>query len=98
MKFRNPIVSGFAADPSICRVDEDYYMVHSTFEYLPGLPILHSTDLVNWEIIGMQSTEQNRCSFQRCHVQKGCMHLPSVTMTAHFMWCVPMSAWEVISM
>ena len=52
MKFRNPIVSGFAADPSVCRVGEDYYMVHSTFEYWPGLPILHSKDLVNWEIIG----------------------------------------------
>ena len=46
MKFRNPIVAGFAADPSVCRVGEDYYMVHSTFEYLPGLPILHSKDLV----------------------------------------------------
>lgn len=52
MKFRNPIVSGFAADPSICRVSEDYYIVNSTFEYIPGLSILHSSDLVNWEIIG----------------------------------------------
>lgn len=52
MKFTNPILSGFYPDPSICRVDEDYYLVTSTFEYFPGLPIFHSRDLVNWRQIG----------------------------------------------
>ncbi|GMK38039.1 xylosidase/arabinosidase [Paenibacillus sp. CCS19] len=50
--FRNPILPGFYPDPSICRVDEDYYMVTSTFEYFPGVPIFHSRDLVNWRQIG----------------------------------------------
>ena len=68
MIYHNPIICGFAADPSICRVDDDYYMVHSTFEYLPGLPILHSQDLVNWEIIGhaIHRAEQMQFSGLNC--------------------------------
>lgn len=50
--FRNPILTGFYPDPSICRVGEDYYLVTSTFEYFPGLPIFHSRDLVHWRQIG----------------------------------------------
>ena len=50
--FRNPILPGFYPDPSICRVGEDYYLVNSTFEYFPGLPIFHSRDLVHWRQIG----------------------------------------------
>lgn len=50
--FKNPILPGFHPDPSICRVDDDYYMVTSSFEWFPGLPIFHSKDLVNWEQIG----------------------------------------------
>lgn len=50
--YRNPILAGFHPDPSLCRVDNDYYLINSTFEYFPGLPIFHSTDLVNWEQIG----------------------------------------------
>jgi alpha-N-arabinofuranosidase len=50
--FRNPILRGAHPDPSICRVGNDYYIVNSTFEYFPGLPIHHSTDLVNWELVG----------------------------------------------
>lgn len=48
----NPIVSGFHPDPSICRVGDDYYLVTSSFEYAPGVPILHSRDLLNWTQIG----------------------------------------------
>ncbi|MCG8579770.1 MAG: glycoside hydrolase family 43 protein [Bacteroidales bacterium] len=50
--FKNPILPGYHPDPSICRVGEDYYMVNSTFEWFPGMPIHHSKDLVNWELIG----------------------------------------------
>ncbi|MEH0152884.1 glycoside hydrolase family 43 protein [Limibacter armeniacum] len=50
--FRNPIISGFHPDPSICRVGEDYYLANSSFEWFPGVPIYHSKDLVNWEVIG----------------------------------------------
>ncbi|CAG9620948.1 glycoside hydrolase family 43 protein [Sutcliffiella rhizosphaerae] len=50
--YKNPILPGFYPDPSICRVGEDYYLVASTFEYFPGVPIFHSKDLVNWQQIG----------------------------------------------
>jgi beta-xylosidase len=46
--FRNPILAGDYPDPSVVRVGEDYYMVHSSFEYAPGLLIWHSRDLVHW--------------------------------------------------
>ena len=49
---KNPIMPGFYPDPSICAVGEDYYLVNSTFAYFPGLPVLHSRDLVHWEQIG----------------------------------------------
>jgi xylan 1,4-beta-xylosidase len=47
-----PVLSGTYPDPSICRVGDDFYLVTSTFEYFPGLPIFHSTDLVTWSQIG----------------------------------------------
>jgi len=50
--FENPILSGFYPDPSICRVEDDYYLVNSSFEWWPGIPVWHSRDLVNWEQIG----------------------------------------------
>lgn len=50
--FKNPILTGMNPDPSICRVGDDFYLVTSTFEYFPGLPIYHSKDLVNWKMIG----------------------------------------------
>ncbi|MEY9930601.1 xylan 1,4-beta-xylosidase [Catenulispora sp. GP43] len=48
----NPVLPGFHPDPSICRVGEDYYLVCSSFEYFPGVPIFHSTDLLTWTQIG----------------------------------------------
>jgi len=51
-EYVNPIIAGFYPDPSIVRVDDDYYMVHSSFSYYPGIPIFHSKDLVNWNQIG----------------------------------------------
>ena len=47
--FRNPVFAGDYPDPSILRDGDDYYIVHSSFEYYPGLLIWHSKDLVNWE-------------------------------------------------
>ncbi len=50
--FQNPILPGFYPDPSICRVGDDYYLVTSTFEWYPGVPIFHSRDLIHWRQIG----------------------------------------------
>ncbi|CAM5277697.1 glycoside hydrolase family 43 protein [Streptomyces atroolivaceus] len=52
----NPLVPGFNPDPSVVRVGEDYYLVTSSFEYLPGLPVYHSTDFESWEQIGNVAT------------------------------------------
>lgn len=49
----NPIIPGFAPDPSVVLVDDTYYLVTSTFHVFPGLPIYTSKDLVNWKQIGM---------------------------------------------
>ncbi len=50
--YKNPILTGMHSDPSICRVGEDYYMVHSSFIFFPCIPISHSRDLIHWETIG----------------------------------------------
>ncbi len=50
--YKNPIRSGVFPDPSIVRVGDDYYMVNSSFIFFPCIPISHSKDLINWEIIG----------------------------------------------
>ena len=47
--FKNPVLPGFHADPSVCRAGDDFYLVNSTFQYFPGVPVFHSKDLVNWE-------------------------------------------------
>jgi beta-xylosidase len=50
--YSNPILHADYSDPDVIRVGNDFYMTASSFNCIPGLPILHSTDLVNWEIIG----------------------------------------------
>lgn len=52
MHFQNPILSGFHPDPSICRVGDDFFLVTSSFEYFPGLPLFQSRDLVHWRQAG----------------------------------------------
>ena len=55
-KYRNPVIDADYSDPDVCRVGNDYYMTSSSFACFPGLQILHSTDLVNWELIGAALT------------------------------------------
>ena len=50
--YQNPVIDADYSDPDVCRVGNDYYMTASSFNCFPGLQILHSTDLVNWELIG----------------------------------------------
>ena len=51
-KLKNPVLQGYYPDPSICRVNDHYYLVCSSNEYFPGIPLFHSKDLVNWEQLG----------------------------------------------
>ncbi|MGL1956882.1 MAG: glycoside hydrolase 43 family protein [Colwellia sp.] len=50
--YHNPILNGDYSDPDVVRVGNDFYLTSSSFNLIPGLPILHSKDLVNWEIVG----------------------------------------------
>ncbi|KAL1632632.1 hypothetical protein SLS56_003531 [Neofusicoccum ribis] len=58
--YDNPIIPGFNPDPSIVRVGPDYFLVTSTFEYFPGVPIYHSTDLIRWRLIGHALTRRSQ--------------------------------------
>src|SRR6478735_8960744 len=50
--YKNPVINADYSDPDAIRVGDDYYMIASSFDAVPGLPILHSNDLVNWKLIG----------------------------------------------
>lgn len=50
--YKNPVLNADYSDPDACRAGDDYYLVASSFDAIPGLPILHSNDLVNWTLIG----------------------------------------------
>ena len=56
-QYKNPILYADYSDPDVCRVGDDYYMTSSSFNCSPALQILHSTDLVNWEIVGAVAWE-----------------------------------------
>lgn len=51
-RIHNPVLPGFHPDPSFIRVGDDYYLASSTFEWLPGVRLHHSRDLVNWRVVG----------------------------------------------
>ena len=50
--YTNPVINADYSDPDACAVGEDYYLTASSFNCIPGLPVLHSKDMVNWKIIG----------------------------------------------
>ncbi|MDO7845060.1 glycoside hydrolase 43 family protein [Hymenobacter sp. M29] len=51
-RYKNPVLYADYSDPDVVRVGSDFYLTSSSFNCVPGLPILHSKDLVNWTIIG----------------------------------------------
>ncbi len=69
--FTNPILAGFNPDPSITRVGDDYYMVNSSFGYFPGIPVLHSKDLVNWNQIGAVLDENQQMNLDEQRISRG---------------------------
>jgi alpha-N-arabinofuranosidase len=69
--YTNPILAGFYPDPSICRVNNDYYIVNSSFAYFPGLPVFHSKDLVNWEQIGNAMDRVEQLDLKGAGVSRG---------------------------
>jgi xylan 1,4-beta-xylosidase len=74
---KNPILAGFYPDPSICRVDNDYYLVNSSFSFFPGVPIFHSTDLVHWKQIGHVLDRQSQLKLTNQKISSG-IYAPSI--------------------
>lgn len=70
-EFRNPIIPGFQPDPSIVRVGKDYYLVNSSFGWLPGLPIYHSRDLVNWSQVGNAIVKTDTFDLPKVGINRG---------------------------
>ena len=68
---KNPILSGFYPDPSICRVGEWFYLVTSTFAYFPGIPVFRSKNLAQWEQIGNILTRESQLPLQGCEHNEG---------------------------
>ena len=79
--FSNPIIPGGYPDPSICKVGDTFYIVNSSFEYFPGLPIHKSKDLINWELIGygLHRKSQVNSTVNLIDVQSnGGIHAPTI--------------------
>ena len=75
--YQNPIIPGFYPDPSICRVGEDYYLVNSSFEFFPGVPLWHSRDLANWEQIGYVLTRESQLPLSQAWTSGG-IYAPTI--------------------
>lgn len=71
MKYRNPVVKGFYPDPSVCCANGKYYMVCSSFQYFPGVPLFESDDLVNWRQIGHVLTRKNQVMLEKINSSGG---------------------------
>lgn len=71
MKYRNPIIKGYSPDPTICRCGEEYYLVNSSFEYFPGLPVYHSKNLANWELVSYCLNRENQLDLYHCNASGG---------------------------
>ncbi len=68
---KNPILRGFHPDPSIIRVEDDYYIATSTFEWWPGVRLHHSRDLIAWELIGYPLTRISQLDLRGVGASQG---------------------------
>ena len=68
---KNPILRGFNPDPCICRKGKDYYMAVSSFEWFPAVPVYHSRDLKNWELLTHLLTDEKQINLSRLRTGQG---------------------------
>ena len=85
--YSNPVIPGFHPDPSLVRVGDDFYAVTSTFSWFPGLPVLHSTDLVNWRQIGNAIDRPGQVDFGGLGTNRG-LFAPAITFHDGLFWIV----------
>jgi len=76
--YTNPIIPGFHPDPSVCRVNDDFYLVNSSFGYFPGIPIFHSKDLVNWQQIGYVLNRPGQLPLNNASLTTGGIYAPTI--------------------
>ncbi len=71
MKYTNPIIKGFYPDPSVCAANGKYYLVASSFQYFPGVPLFESEDLINWKQIGHVLTRKSQVMLEKINSSGG---------------------------
>ncbi|NLS11678.1 glycoside hydrolase family 43 protein [Vibrio sp. SM6] len=82
---QNPVLKGFNPDPSIIRVEDDYYIATSTFEWFPGVQIHHSRDLVNWRLVGHALTRTSQINMMGMDNSEG-VYAPALTYADDKFW------------
>lgn len=75
--YHNPVIRGFHPDPSICRANGKYYLVCSSFQYFPGIPLFESSDLINWNLIGHVLTRREQLPLQGA-ISSGGIYAPTI--------------------
>lgn len=71
MKYINPVIRGFYPDPSVCKADGAFYLVCSSFQFFPALPLFKSKDMINWEQIGHCITRKSQLDLSGCRPSGG---------------------------
>lgn len=77
MNYHNPVLPGFYPDPSICKYQDTYYMVNSTFQYFPGVTLFESKDLINWNQIGYVLTRESQLGLDKAG-KSGGIYAPTI--------------------
>ncbi|WP_300380807.1 glycoside hydrolase family 43 protein [Henriciella sp.] len=69
--YLNPVLAGFYPDPSVTQADDGFYLVTSTFGYFPGIPVMYSRDLVNWQQVGNVIDRSGMLDFDDLGLSRG---------------------------
>lgn len=77
-EYLNPVIAGFAPDPSICRKGDTYYLVNSSFTFFPGVPIYTSRDLLHWQHLGYVLDRESQLPLAGQRVSGG-IYAPAIT-------------------
>ncbi|MBN2634973.1 MAG: glycoside hydrolase family 43 protein [Prolixibacteraceae bacterium] len=80
--YYNPILPGWYSDPSVCTNGKDYFLVTSTFSYFPGVPIFHSTDMLNWKQIGNVLNRPEQLPLDGQGISRG-IFAPAISYNPH---------------
>ena len=86
-EYRNPILSGFYPDPTVCRQGDDYYLATSSFAYYPGVPLFTSKDLVRWTQLGSILSRPSQLNLDSAGISRG-IFAPSLACRAGKLWMI----------